>query len=89
MCAEEEPSPGTGSVRNYDAKSCKRFPSYSEGIGYLFKKIATDQAIIEFDAAILWYMQPLNMTPQQYADGLVAKSFKVANIYDEGSLNDV
>lgn len=29
------------------------------------------------------------MTPQQCADDLVAKSGKVADIYDEGTLNEV
>lgn len=29
------------------------------------------------------------MIPQQYADDLVAKSCKVAYIYDEGTMNDV
>lgn len=29
------------------------------------------------------------MARQQYADGLIAKSYRVADVYDKGTLNDV
>lgn len=33
-------------------------------------------------------MHPVNVTPHRYADDLVAKLCKVANVYDERTLND-
>lgn len=47
------------------------------------------QVIVEFDIAILRYMQPDNTTPHQYVGDLVSKSCKVADVYDEGTLDDV
>lgn len=35
------------------------------------------------------YMQPANMTPQSYADDLVAKSSKVADVFYEETLKDI
>lgn len=58
-------------------------------MNYFLKKLVTDLVIAKFDAAILWYMQLANITSQEYADYLVAKSCKVADVYDEGKLNDV
>lgn len=58
-------------------------------INYLLKKLATNQAIIKFDAAILHYKQLLNRTPQQYFEDLIYKSCNVANVYEEGTLNGV
>lgn len=37
----------------------------------------------ESDLAILRYMQPPNMTPQKYAQDLVAEPYKVADVYAE------
>lgn len=34
-------------------------------------------------------MQPDNIMPQQYTNGLDAISFKIADGYDEGTLNEV
>lgn len=34
-------------------------------------------------------MLPSGMTPQQYANDLIAKLCKVADVYDESTLNDV
>lgn len=48
-----------------------------------------DQAIPKYEAAILRYMQLANMTLQRYAEDLISKSCKVADLYDEGTLNDV
>lgn len=58
-------------------------------MNYQLKKYATDQVNAENDATILHYVQPFNMTPQQNADGLIAKSWKVADVYDERTLSDV
>lgn len=35
------------------------------------------------------YSQPSNMTPQKYIDDWIAKPCKVADVYDEGTLNNV
>lgn len=40
-------------------------------------------------STILRYTQPASMTPMQFADDLYAKSCKVANTYEEATLNDV
>lgn len=45
-------------------------------------RFSIDPAVAEYDAAIPSYMQPLCMTPQQYADGSTIKSYKVAKLYD-------
>lgn len=37
---------------------------------------------------ILHYTQPTSMTLKQYADDLYAKSCKVADVYDESTLNN-
>lgn len=80
-CATDKSSLIATSVRNLDNRY--RFRSYAEVVNYLLKKFATEQAIPEFDAAIIWYMQPADMSSQQYADNLVAKLCEVADVYDE------
>lgn len=55
---------------------------------YLLKKLATDEAIPEFDAATLPCMQPANMTLQKYGDDLVAKLCKGADVIDKVAVND-
>lgn len=58
-------------------------------VKYLSKKNAADQAIAEYDTTFLRYLQQANITPQQYDDDLIANSCKVANVYNEGTLNDL
>lgn len=58
-------------------------------VNYLIKKDATHDAITEYDIVILRYVQPDNTNSQQYDDDLVAKLCKIADVYDEGILNDV
>lgn len=41
------------------------------------------------DFKILRYMQPAHVTIMQYADDFYAKSYKVADIDDESTLNDI
>lgn len=53
------------------------------------QKFEKHEATIEFDAAILRKIQPLNMTSQQYASDLVAKSYKFAAGCDNGTINAV
>lgn len=43
----------------------------------------------EYDVAFLCYIQPANMTSQQYADSLVAEWCKIAEIHLEGSVSDM
>lgn len=38
---------------------------------------------------MLRYRQQANVTSQQYADDLIEKSIKVANVSDESTINDV
>lgn len=76
-------------MRNVDNRFCKLLQSYSDVANYLLQKFATDQAIAEFDSAILLYIHPANITLQQYPDDLVTKSWTVANVLDEGPMNDI
>lgn len=50
---------------------------------------ASNQAIAEFDAAILRNAQLTKMISQQIADNLIEQSCKVADEYDGNKLNDV
>lgn len=63
--------------------------SYPEVVKYLLRKYTADQAIVEYDAAILRYTQPANMNAQLYAEELIAKSCMVAIVYSKGTLNNV
>lgn len=61
------------SLRNSDERSRKVLRFYSEVVNYLLKTFNTYQAIAEYEAAILHYMQPSDMTPKQFAASLGAK----------------
>lgn len=63
--------------------------SYPEVVNYVLKKFANDKAIAEIDCTILRFSQPTSMTPMQYADDLYAKSSKVADAYEELTLNNI
>lgn len=89
MCAEDGTAPIIASVHNNRTRSRKLFRPYPEVVNYYLKKNATDQAIAKREAAVLRYMQPSIMTLQQYADDLVAKSCRVADVYHEGTLNNI
>lgn len=54
---------------------------------YLLMKYAGNLVMAENDKAILRYVQPPNMTPQQNADDLISKSCNVADVYDMSTLN--
>lgn len=58
-------------------------------VKFLLKKYAANQAIAENDAGILSYVQAPNTTAQQNADNLITVLCKVADVYDEDTLNDV
>lgn len=72
MDAKEGTVPIIASVCNNDIRSRKLLRSYSEVVNYFLKKYSTDQAIAEYDAVILHYLQEAFMSPQQYADNVVA-----------------
>lgn len=72
MCAKNQVAPSDASMRYEQHQSHKLLRLYPEAANYLLKKYAIDQTIIEYDAAILRYMQPANRTPQQYTDDLIA-----------------
>lgn len=52
-------------------------------------QFVTDRAIAELEAALLCFKQPSIMIPQQYVDELDAKSCKVDDVYDKGTINDI
>lgn len=89
MCEEDRSAPLSASVRCDKTRPRNFWRSYPEVVNYLLKKFVTDQAFVEYDATILRYMQPTNMTSQQIADDLIAKSCKVADVYEQSTLNDV
>lgn len=66
----------------------KLLRSYLEEVNYFLMSDAADQPIAEYDAAVLCNMLPANMTTQQYADNLVAKSCMVADVYDGEALKE-
>lgn len=63
-------------------------PSYTEVVNYFRGKLATDQAIPEYDASILKYLQLLSVTPRQYADNIFSNSSRVADVNEKSMLND-
>lgn len=77
------------SVRNEEPESGKILPSYPEAVIYLLKKFEPKQAIVENDAAILYYIHTPDMASQQYTDDLIAKSCKFGDVYDRDTLNDL
>lgn len=48
-----------------------------------------DEEKAQYDSAILRYMQPEKMTPPQYTNDLIAKSCKVADVFDKKTLKNV
>lgn len=58
-------------------------------MNYLFKKFASDKEISKMNAAVLRYIQLDSLPPMQYADDLDAKSCKIADAYNDSTLNDI
>lgn len=50
-------------------------------------KYGSEQVKAEYESVILCYMQPANMTLQQYVDDLFHRSSTVNGVYAERSLN--
>lgn len=89
MSAADKSSLFAASVGNADARPRKLLRSNAEVVKYLLKKFATHQAIAEFDVAIMLYMQKATMTPQQYTYVSVAKPWKLVDVYDKRTFNNV
>lgn len=52
---------------------------------HLLKRYADDERIPEADAAILRFMQPVNMTSMQFGEALITKAIRVEDVYDKGT----
>lgn len=85
MCAESQLEPLVASVRNEKHRVRKLLLECSEAISYLLKRYATDQAIAAYDATFLRCMQKFNTTLQQYADGLIETSCRVADVHNKNT----
>lgn len=53
------------------------------------RNVFKNQTISQFEVEILLYIKISNMTPQRCPDSLVAKFWRVADVYEEGTLKDV
>lgn len=67
----------------------KLIRTYTGVVSYLLTRLANDQAIAEISSAILRYTQPASMASMQYADDLYSQLCKVADVYDEYTLDDI
>lgn len=65
-----------------------RLRSYPEIANYILKKFVDDQTLTKMGAPIHRFTQRVNMTPMQYTDCMYAESCKVADVYEEATLND-
>lgn len=88
MCTEDRLLPFSAPMRNKEPRSLKLLRSYEEVINYLLRKYEIGKAIAEKNAMILLYVKSHYMTPQQYAEALIGKYLKFADMNDEGNLND-
>lgn len=50
---------------------------------YLLQTYAIDNVIAETDASLTRYIQPLTMSPTQYAESFVASSLRCVEFYNE------
>lgn len=65
-------------------KCCKerKLTIDSETVNYRVETYATDNAIAEMDAEILYFMQTSTMTPTDYAEALWNKALSCNLVYD-------
>lgn len=89
MYAESWLAPLTASVQIEWHRSGRTLRPCPETVKYPLRKYVSDQAVPEHDASILQYVRQASITPQQCADVLTSKMCKVADVYDEGVLNDL
>lgn len=59
--------------------------SNQKAVNYLLKKDASGGVVAEIDGAILRYAQLTNMTLQRFANDVIDKSRKVADVYDDST----
>lgn len=76
MYVEDSLARFPASICNEEQQSQKLLRPYLEIVRYYLKTFATDWAVAEYDTSILRYMQPLSVTPLQYADNINIKSSK-------------
>lgn len=88
-CVEDHSSLISASLCNEESRSRNLLCSYPVVAESLLKIYSTDQVIAGNDAAVLIYLQPFNLSPQEYAGRLVTKFCKIADLYDVNSLNKV
>lgn len=67
-------------------KSC--FGFIFKKVNYLQTNFASDQAIVEYGAAILRYMLPAKKTLQQYVKDFITKPYEVMDVIDKGFLKN-
>lgn len=89
LSADDKSTPITVSVSKNDGKSREPSRSYPEAVHHYLTKLATGQSIAKVDAVIIHSMQLWHITPLQCVNGLAAKSCKVADVYDDATLNEV
>lgn len=89
MYAEHSFAAFAASVQNQEQRSRKLLVSYRRVVSYLLKTFATDQAVAEFDSLILRYMRPSSIAPRRYADRIMAKMCKAAEVYDKSTLSAI
>lgn len=78
ICAEVRVWPFPASLHNEETRSRQRVRPHTLRANKLFKKYPTDQAIVDNNSALPWFVQPAHMTLQQYADDRTAKPCKIA-----------
>lgn len=89
MCAKNWFASSVTPVQKEQHLSHKNLRSYPEVVTFPLKICPADEAVTEYDATILRYMQPAYMTSQRYPDDLVTKFCMVADVYEEATQNNV
>lgn len=89
MFKEDGSSQFTALVRNEKTKLRKLLRFYPEQVNFLLEKYKTDQATAESNELIMRYAPLVNKAPQQCADDFIAKACKIADLYDESTVNVV
>lgn len=89
MYAEEWPVLLAAPARNQQQQACKILRLFPEVVNHFLREHTTDQAIAKYDVSVLRLMQPANIILQKCPYDLTANFYKVVDVYDEGTLNDV
>lgn len=86
VCAEDKPFSIGASMSSIGTRSQKHLRMLMEEVKYPLKIYATDEAIGQFDTAILCHMQQSSPKFWQYVNDLTAKLWKIADVYRESIL---